>query len=142
MKVQEAMTRTIHTISPQTPVTKAASLMQQMNIGALPVVKGSETVGILTDRDIAIRCVANCKDISKCKAGDAMSSQIHKCRQDDDVEDAARIMKTFKIRRLLVVDDDGNYVGILSLGDIAANVDCEELCGEVLHEVAAHAYSP
>lgn len=135
MQVKEVMTRDPEKIRPSDPVKKAAELMKQLNVGAVPVVEGDKAVGILTDRDIALRVVAEGKDASATQAGDIMSREVITCSEIVDAIEAAKTMTQKQIRRLLVNDDQGKIVGIVSLGDLATSINTTA-AGEVIREVS------
>lgn len=129
------MTDEVVSVTPADGLTRAALLMREHDIGALPVLEDSEPVGIVTDRDIVVRALADGADIPRLTVADVMSPVPVFCHADQDVSDAAAIMGDEQIRRLLVADRSGRLVGILSLGDIAEDVS-EELAGQALGEIS------
>jgi CBS domain-containing protein len=135
MQVKEVMTRNPEKISAGDSVLKAAEVMKQLNVGAVPVVDGDKAVGILTDRDIALRVVAEGKDASATKAGDIMSRDVITCSEIVDAIEAARTMTQKQVRRLVVNDDQGKIVGIVSLGDLATSIGTTT-AGEVIRDVS------
>lgn len=135
MQVKELMTRNPEKIRASDPVKKAAEMMKHLNVGAVPVVDGDKAVGILTDRDIAVRVVAEGKDTSATKAGDIMSSEVISCSEIVDAIEAAKTMIQKQVRRLVVNDDQGRIVGIVSLGDLATSINTTA-AGEVIREVS------
>ena len=137
MKVKNMMHKGIECIAPDMPVTEVASLMRKTDIGALPVKGDGQLVGIVTDRDIACRAVAEGGDISKMMASDVMSKNVVSCTADDDVADAIHLMEKKRIRRLPVTDSNKDVIGMLSLGDISHKLS-KDLSGEVLRAVSAH----
>src|SRR5437764_6114264 len=100
MLLKDVMTKTVEEIGPQTSLKDAAAKMKSLDIGALPVCENDKLVGMLTDRDIAVRAVADGKDPTQTRVCDAMTSGAFWCYEDDDVRDAARIMEERQIRRL------------------------------------------
>lgn len=136
MNIEHAMHKGAEWIAPDTPVSKIASLMKKSDVGSLPVGENDRLIGMVTDRDLAIRALADGKDISKLTARDVMTKGIVYCRTDQSLEDAVHLMEEKKIRRLPVIDKDKRLVGMLSLGDISHHGG-RELSGELLHEVAA-----
>ena len=136
MKVKEVMTRDIEKISADNYIKDAASMMRSMDVGALPVCENDKLVGIITDRDIAIRAVADGLDPSACTVREAMSNDVCWCYEDDDVEKAAELMEQQQIRRLPVFDRSNHAVGIVSLGDLATRNGNDRLSGEVLQQVS------
>jgi CBS domain-containing protein len=137
MKVQEAMHGGAEWIAPQTPVTDIARKMRDLDIGAMPVGENDRLIGMVTDRDIACRGVADGKDMGSLTARDVMSKGIVFCRDTEELEDAARIMEQRQIRRLPVINDRKRMVGMLCLGDIA-HAAPHALSGEVIASVSAH----
>ena len=118
MKIQDAMSRDVRTISPGATIRDAAKFLVDYDIGALPVADGDRLAGMITDRDIAIRAVAVGKG-PECMVADVMSAEVLYCRDDDDVADVCKNMADIQVRRLPVVDADKRLVGIISLADIA-----------------------
>jgi len=116
-------------------VFKASTAMQRLNVGIVPVFQDSRDVGVLTDRDIVIRCIANELNPKHTSVGEIMSKGVHSCHEEDDVSEAASIMRNYKVRRLLVRDTADRITGIVSLGDIAAETT-GELSGEALHTIS------
>lgn len=137
MKVSKAMHQRADWASADTPVSEVARMMEKDDIGAIPIGKNDKLIGMLTDRDIAVRVVAKGLDPAKVKAEDVMTKGIIWCRTTESVEDAIHLMDQKKIRRLPVIDDNKRLVGMLSLGDIAHSVS-RDLSGEILHAVAEH----
>ena len=111
--------------------------MRDEDVGSIPVEKSDRLVGMVTDRDIACRGLANGRDISHLTAGDVMSKPILYCRADDDVQSAVQIMATSKIPRLPVINENKRMVGMLSLGDVSQKVSLA-LAGEVIQAVCGH----
>ena len=136
MQLREVMTRHIEEIRPDANLKEAAEKMRSMDIGALPVCENDRLVGMLTDRDIAIRAVAEGRDPMQTCVRDAMSAGTVFCYEDDDVSEAARIMEQKQIRRLPVFNRQGRAVGIVSLGDLATRIGNDHLSGDVLEQVS------
>lgn len=122
MKVSDVMTRTVRTTSPDASLQEAARTMAEIDAGVLPVGEGDRLVGMLTDRDIAIRAVAQGKGPDT-KVREAMTEEVKYCFEDDDVAQVARNMAEIKVQRLAVMSRDKRLVGIVSLGDIAIQGD-------------------
>ena len=117
-KLKDLMSRDVKVISPDMTICEAASQMRDGDFGMLPVGENDRMIGTITDRDIAIRGVAEGKDAGT-KVRDVMSEGISWAYEDDSVEAAARIMSERQVRRLPVVDRDKRLVGIVALGDFA-----------------------
>jgi CBS domain-containing protein len=118
MQVREVMTPTVLTVKPLTSVSEIARLMRDEDIGAVPVAENDRLVGMVTDRDIVLRAVAEGDGLEK-SARDVMSPQILYCREDQDVDEVLRNMGEQQIRRLPVVNRDKRLVGVVSLGDLS-----------------------
>ena len=109
--------------------------MEELNVGALPVISGDEAVGIITDRDIVIRSVAQGLDPEEEKVLVAVSEGLVSCKEDDDIEAVADLMEDRQIRRVVVKSNGGKVTGIVSLGDLAVNIP-KGTAGEILKEVS------
>jgi CBS domain-containing protein len=120
MKVSEAMTRDVRVTNPNHTLQQAAELMAQLDAGSLPVGEKDKLVGMITDRDIAVRGVAKGKG-PEARVRDVMTEDVKYCSQDQDLEEVTQNMGDIKVRRLPVVDRDKRLVGILSLGDVATS---------------------
>jgi CBS domain-containing protein len=118
--VADVMTRGVRSMSPQDPVVLAAQAMDELNVGVIPVCEGDKLVGMVTDRDIVVRGVAQQADPKTLKLADVMSTNVRCARPDEDVDEVLSQMADTQIRRMPVVDDQERLVGILSIGDIAA----------------------
>ncbi|MDZ5699037.1 CBS domain-containing protein [Chelativorans sp. M5D2P16] len=118
MKVSEEMTRDVRVANPDETIQEAARVMAEMDVGALPVGDNDRLVGMITDRDIAIRAVAQGQG-SNALVGDVMTRDVKYCFEDEDTDHIARNMADQQIRRIPVVNRDKRLVGILSLGDMA-----------------------
>jgi CBS domain-containing protein len=118
MLVQDAMSRDVRTVSPETTIKEAARIMADADIGALPVAAGDRLAGMVTDRDIAVRAVAIGKG-PECTVGEVMTHDVLYCHEDEDIGHISQNMAENQVRRLPVVDVDKRLVGIISLADIA-----------------------
>jgi CBS domain-containing protein len=136
MKVQEIMTSKVECVWPEDTLQEAALKMKEMEIGPLPVCDRLHIVGMLTDRDIVIRGVAAGRDPRLAKVRDVMTRDIIRCYEDEEVEEAERLMRSRQVRRVLVVNRDDRLVGILSLGDLAAQTGNPERVGVLLQSVS------
>jgi CBS domain-containing protein len=119
MKVSEAMTREVEIIAPNAAVGEAARRMRDDNVGALPVGENDRLIGIVTDRDIVVRGVAEDRLGGSTAVRDVMSEHVYYCFDDDDLEQAAKIMAEHQVRRLPVLNQDKRLVGIVALADLA-----------------------
>jgi CBS domain-containing protein len=141
MKVKGVMTTAVETINPDSSLQEAAERMKDLNIGPLPVCEGGQVVGMLTDRDIAVRAVAEGLGSFVGRVRDVMTPHVVSCFEDQDVEEAARLMKEHQIRRLVVLNRDQRLVGIVSLGDLAMETDDAHLAAETLERVSEPVFS-
>ncbi|MHC4624111.1 MAG: CBS domain-containing protein [Planctomycetota bacterium] len=136
MQVNEIMTRGIEMVNSDAPLTEAARKMRFLEVGALPVCEGDSLVGMITDRDMTLRAIAEGKDPISTHVKEAMTPNICHCREDDDVYEAARMMEEKSIHRLLVLDRENNPVGFVSLADFAVKTRDEHLAWEVLERIS------
>jgi len=136
MKISEIMTSRFEMIDSTKSLIDAAREMKSLDVGALPVQEGTRLIGIITDRDIVIRALAQGRDPGSTQVKDIISSEVVYCYEDDSVEDAAALMEDHQIRRLIVCDHDRTPVGIVSLGDLAVKTRKDELSGETLERIS------
>jgi CBS domain-containing protein len=139
MQLKDLMTRGVEVIAPEATLQEAAQKMQQLDVGPLPVCDGDRLVGMLTDRDITVRAVAAGCDPKTTTVREAMTPDLVYGFEDQDVQDATRVMEQYQIRRLPVLTRDKQLVGIVSLGDLAGSPGNQPLAGEVLEQVSAPA---
>jgi CBS domain-containing protein len=124
---------------PDDTVEKVAQLMKKEDIGPVPVVddeRNKRLVGIVTDRDLALKVVAEGRDPQTTKVEEVMTRKLITCRPDDDVENAMKAMAQYQLRRIPVVDNDDRLVGIISQADVATRVDEPEKTAEVVKEIS------
>lgn len=136
MLVRDVMSREVQVTQPHSTLREAAELMKVLDVGPLPVCDGDRLVGIVTDRDIAVRGVAEGQDCWEGRVRDVMSTDIATCYEDDDVAVAARLMKDKQVRRLLVLNRDKRLVGIVSLGDLAVSGGDGQTASDTLQGVS------
>jgi CBS domain-containing protein len=136
MKVSEIMSRHVECIDSGTSIKEAAEKMRELDVGFLPVCEGDRPVGVLTDRDIAIRHVADGQNPYRVKARDIMTPDAVFCYEDQDVEEVARFMQEHEVRRVLIYDRSEELAGIVSLGDLSKAAGEEFLVGETLKDIA------
>jgi CBS domain-containing protein len=130
------MTRDVMLADPSMPLKEAAALMRDGDFGLLPVGENDRLIGTITDRDIAIRAVAEGKDPNATTVREAMSEGIHYCFDDQSVEEAAELMSDAQIRRVPIVNRDKRLVGIVALADLATEPKAAEPAGEALAGVS------
>ena len=133
--VRDIMTTRLKLVHPGDNINTAAEEMKNFNIGALPVVDNDKVVGMLTDRDITLRVVAENGDPKTMTVRDVMSPDVTYCRENQDVGEVMDLMKKNRVRRVVVLNDQDKLAGIVSLGDLALSTSKEE-GGDVLKEVS------
>lgn len=131
MKVREAMTSDVRMVRPDQTIQDAAHLMSELDIGCLPVEDGERLVGMITDRDIAVRAIAEGHG-PQTAISEVMSAEVKYCYDDQSVDDVTRNMADIRVRRLPVVDRNKRLVGILSLGDLAIDANAQDEAGAAL----------
>jgi CBS domain-containing protein len=125
--VADVMTRGVRSMTPQDTVVLAAQAMDELNVGVIPVCEGEKLVGMVTDRDIVVRGVAQQADTKTMKLADVMSTNVRCAKEDEDVDDVLTQMAQTQIRRMPVVDRQERLVGIITIGDIASKDPDDEL---------------
>ena len=136
MRVKDVMTSHIACIQPEHTVMEAAKAMQKHNIGILPVCYESQAlVGIVTDRDIVTRCIANGRNVSTTPIGDIMTEEVFTIEPDANINEASRMMADYRIRRLPVMHN-GEMIGIISIGDIATADGMENKARHALSNIS------
>ena len=131
-KISEVMTRNVQVISPEATIKEAAQQMRGGDFGMLPVGENDRMIGAISDRDIAIRAIAEGKE-SSTRVRDVMSEGLVWAFDTDSIEDAAKLMSEHQIRRLPVVDKDKRLVGIVSLSDMAGNGEARRAADALSH---------
>ena len=137
MKVKTAMHKGVTWVEPTTSIEQLARLIREHDIGAIPIGENDRLVGMVTDRDVVCRCIAAGLDPKTTTARDVMTEGIIFCLDKQELDDAARIMETKKVRRLPVINGKKRMIGMLSLGDVYHRAP-DHLGGEVMHAVSAH----
>jgi CBS domain-containing protein len=136
MQVKEVMTPGVECIPPDSTLQDAARKMQVLDVGPLPVCDHDRLAGMLTDRDIVVRGVAEGRDPGNTRVRDVMTPEVVYCFEDQDVQEAARLMEQKQVRRLPVLNRDKRLVGIVSLGDLAVETGDRNLSGKTLERVS------
>lgn len=135
MQVKDAMTTDVELASPNQTIRQAALLMGKNDCGVLPVADKDSLVGMITDRDIAVRAVAAGKG-PKTLVREVMSEEVLYCFEDQDIEEVARNLSDVKVRRLPVMNREKRLVGILSLGDVARKANGSDPAGDALKAIS------
>lgn len=136
MKVSQLMTKNVSVADLETTLEEIATMMRDEDAGAIPVLDGEKLVGIVTDRDIVLRCIAEGRDPVGTTSEEILSPDLTTIRPNDEIESAAQLMAQRQVRRLPVVDQSGRLVGMLSLGDIAVKEDGEADGAQALEGVS------
>ena len=136
MQLKDVMTPEVEAADFNITLQEAAAKMKTLDVGALPIREGLHLVGMLTDRDITIRAVAEGLDPKQTAVAEVMTAEIVYGYEDQDVRDAAHLMAKEQIRRLPVLNRQDELVGIVSLGDLAVDTADDQLMGEVLEEIS------
>lgn len=135
MKLREVMTTEFCCASPSDSLSKIAAEMKRHNVGAMPVCENGRLMGIITDRDIVVECVASGTDPNTCLVGRFMTTSLVQGHPDMDVGEAAKLMGREQVHRLPVVEN-GKLVGIVSIGDIAVNCRDDKIVADMVREIS------
>ena len=133
--VQDLMTSNPKTVASESSVVEAAKIMRDENVGIVPIVEGERLVGTITDRDIAIKVVAEGSDVYSTTAGQVASRDLVTVDPQQDLDEALRLMAQHQVRRLPVVEEDGRLVGILAQADVAREASPQQT-GRVVEEIS------
>jgi len=134
-RVSEVMTRGVRSMAPGESISKAAQAMKELNVGVIPICEGRTLVGLVTDRDIVVRAVAEGCSVETTPLSQVMTRKTLACREHESVEAIAREMRELQVRRVPVVDDEQHLIGMVSLGDLATEVN-DVHAGEILRDVS------
>jgi CBS domain-containing protein len=137
MKVKQAMHAGVDWCAPDTRLSDIARIMRDADVGAVPIGENDRLIGMVTDRDIVCRGLADGRDSSSLTARDVMTQGIVYCTEEQDIEDAIRLMEDKQIRRMPVLNDRKRMTGMLSLGDLSHAAD-RAMTGELAQAVSAH----
>lgn len=138
MKCRDLMTKDPVVCMPSDTVDKVAQVMKSEDVGPVPIVEDSMTkklLGIVTDRDLALKIVAEGREPRSTKVGDVMTTNPVSCRPDDDIEDALDAMEEHQVRRLPIVDEENRVVGIIAQADVARRLDSDDTA-DLVEEVS------
>jgi CBS domain-containing protein len=132
-KVAEVMTHDPRTVEPSATLTEVARTMRDEDIGAVVVVENGAAAGLVTDRDIVVRAIADGRDPNSASVGEIASRDLRTLTPDQNLEDAVRLMREWDVRRVVVVQD-GRPVGIVSIGDLAIERDPDSALADISSE--------
>lgn len=135
-RCRDIMTSNVRTASPDTSLKDVSMMMREGDVGSVPVVEAGRLVGIVTDRDIVVRAIAEGKDASA-RVAEAMTTEIFSVRPDDFAFEAIRLMGDKQVRRIPVVGDSGELSGIIAMADIALEMEDEREIAETLEEISS-----
>ena len=135
MAIRDLMTSNPATLEPSSTVADAAKVMASEDVGPVPIVEGERLVGMVTDRDLVVRVIAEGRDPNSTTLGEIASSDLVTIQPDTELEEATRLMSQHQVRRLLVTEDGGRLIGIVAQADIARALD-EERTGAVVQDVS------
>lgn len=135
MKVREIMSSHVVQIPDNASLVKAVQMMQSADVGALPVQKSNQTVGLITDRDVVVRAISAELDPKTTPVREVMTPEVLCCSEDDKIGTAERIMEENKVHRLVVLGRDNTVVGVISLGDLALKTSNEYLAYRALERI-------
>ena len=137
-RCREIMTGNVTTANREMNLREIAVMMRDGDMGSLPIVEGKKLVGIVTDRDIVVRGIAESKDAAT-KVSDVMTSEVYSVKANDFVFEAIRLMGDKQVRRVPVVNDDGELIGIIAMADVALETEDEREIAETLEEISSGA---
>ena len=138
MKAREIMTKDPRTVTPDTGLQEVARLMQSEDVGIIPVVEagGTSLLGVVTDRDIALRVVADGKDATSTKVSDVMSKGVRTAKESDSVDDVMELMGKEQLRRIPIVDDRGTLVGIVAQADVVREARSDRKAERTVEQIS------
>lgn len=136
MQIRDIMTRGVETVTSDVTIHTAARMMDDLNVGVLPVCDGTRLIGMITDRDITVRATAAGRAPDECRVGEVMTEELRYCFEDTALDEALRQMTALQIRRLPVVDQQRRLVGMVSLGDIATGTGNDATIADALERIS------
>ncbi len=135
-QIRDVMTANPACVTAQDTIREAARIMAREETGVVPVVDGKKVVGMITDRDIVVRLVADGKDPAKARVNEAMSKNVRSVKEDSTINDALQLMSSAQIRRVPVVNGNNEIVGIVSMGDIATDTKDPGRVGQTVEKIS------
>ena len=134
--VRDVMTANPRTVSDRDTVIDVARIMRDQDTGIVPVVDGKKIIGLITDRDIVVRAIAEGKDVQNVRVNEVMTKQIRSVNEDSTVDEVLNLMGSAEIRRVPVVNKSNELVGILSIGDLASKTNRDGKIGDTIEEIS------
>jgi CBS domain-containing protein len=135
-QISDIMTRDVRCVAPNDSLQRAAKAMHELDVGALPVWDGQNLIGMVTDRDITIRGVAEGKQVDSTPVSEVMSGDVQCCFEDDQIDDVMQKMQDSQIRRVPVMDRQNRLVGMVSLGDLATKTGADDEVQDTLENIS------
>lgn len=135
-QVRDVMTPSPRSVSQGDGMQEVARIMKEQDTGVVPVVDGKKVIGLITDRDIVIRGLAEGKDLANCRVNELMTKSVRSVRDDSPVDEALTLMSSAEIRRVPVVNQKDELVGILSIGDIAVETNKDNRVGKAIEDIS------
>jgi CBS domain-containing protein len=135
-KIRDIMTANPETVSEKDSIRDAARIMKQRDTGVVPVVDGRKIIGLITDRDIVVRCIADGKDPMNARVNDVMTKNVRSVSEDATIDEVLRVMKGAEVRRVPVVNRNDEIVGIVSIGDLAVETNQDGKVGKAIEDIS------
>jgi CBS domain-containing protein len=139
MKLKDIMAQNVETVGPDITLKECAEKMKRRNVGVLPVVEGKKPIGVITDRDITLRAVADGADVNKTKVREVMTREPYFVYEDQTINEACELMEKNKIRRLIVLNREEALAGVLTLNDVTVRGKETKRSAQVLRKIVAAA---
>ena len=134
--VRDVMTPNPECVTERDGIDKAARIMKEQDTGVVPVVDGKKVIGLITDRDIVVRGIAEGKDLKNCKVNELMTKHVRTVREDAGVNEVLDLMSSAEIRRIPVTNGNGELVGIVSMGDVATHSNQDGKVGKTIEKIS------
>lgn len=135
--IRDVMTKSPRTVEQNDNIREAANIMAREDTGVVPVVDGNKVIGLITDRDIVVRAVAEGKDCGSARVADAMTRNVRTVREDTPIDQVLQLMSTAQVRRVPVVGANDELVGIVSIGDLATETNKDDKVGQTIENISS-----
>ena len=135
-RIRDIMTPNPETVSEKDSVRDAARIMKQRDTGVVPVVDGRKIIGLITDRDIVVRGIAEGKDCTSLRVTEVMTKNVRSVEEDASVDEVLRLMKGAEVRRVPVINRNNELVGIVSIGDLAVQTNQDDKVGKAIEDIS------
>lgn len=137
IQISDIMTRNVRSVRPDDSLQRAAQAMDELNVGALPVLDGQNLIGMVTDRDITVRGVASDMSAASTPVSEVMSGNVQYCFEDEQIDDVMDKMRDVQIRRVPVMDRNNRLIGMVSLGDLATKTSADAEVKDTLEDISS-----